>query len=101
MMGNTSDQPPDNWPSGLDENWKNQYSPLTWTFTEEQNRRKLTWLQFLLHMPPTKMTKEKLVGSLVLSEIIRQEWYVNPKLKRQLKIIDVIHLLYPDKVSVF
>jgi hypothetical protein len=63
----------------------------------EQNRRKLKWLQFLLDAPPTKMSMEKLVGSLVLSEIIRQEWYENPELKRQPKMVDVYYLLHPDK----
>jgi hypothetical protein len=96
-MGNTSDQPPNDWPPGRDDNWKSQHSPLTWPFTEVQNKRKLMWLQYLVDANPTKMTPEKLVGSLVTSEIIRQEWYENAELKRRPKISDVNYLLHPDK----
>lgn len=96
-MGNTSNQPPDDWPPGKDETWKSQNSPLTWSFTEEQNKRKLKWLQFLVDSSPARMTAEKLVASLLMSEIIRQEWYANPELKRQPKVIDMHHLLHPDK----
>jgi hypothetical protein len=98
-MQDNPDQPPDNWPEGKDESWKSQHSPLTWDFTVEQNKRKFKWLQFLIDAPPTKMSMEKLVGSLVLSEIIRQEWYGDPTLKRQPKIVDVNYLLHPDKVN--
>jgi hypothetical protein len=97
MGGNTSEQPPNDWPVGKTEAWKSEHSPLTWDFTEEQNRRKIKWLKFLLDAPATKMSMEKLVGSLVLSEIIRQEWYGNPELMRQPKIVDMHHLLHPDR----
>jgi hypothetical protein len=106
-MGDISEQPPDNWPPAQPgkeqemEQYKDTLSPLKWDFTEEQNRRKLKWLQKIINASWKEFTAANLGSSLYTSDIIRREWFTKPELKRMPKIRDLIHLLHYDKARGF
>lgn len=100
-MGNTSQQPPDDWPPPEGDKdmakYKDDNSPLLWRFTDEQNRRKLKWFERISKTPSHKITMQNFVRSFIMSDIIRREWYTRPELKRKPKLKDLNYLIHPDK----
>ena len=108
QRGDVSDQPPDDWPP-VNKNdadamkrmadYKDSHSPLTWPFTEEQNRRKLQWLQRINNSKLENMTQANFVKSFVVHDIIRRDWYTVPELKRTPKLGDLYLLVHPDKAA--
>ena len=98
-----SEQPPDNWPPDVDENWKAEHSPLSWRFTEEQNKRKLNWFKRVNEMEVVngKLTNAtELVKSFIASDVVRKGWFgPGQQPKRDIKVKDFYRLLHTDHVA--
>ena len=91
-------QPPPNWPTDKDEEWKAKNSPLKWELTLEQKKRKREWFEYLLETEGIT-TSRAFIGSFIKANLVRRNWLIKDAPEQKTRIItgkDMHFFIHPN-----